>query len=237
MPNYVRGQELSGVLLPTRSHLAEDVATGAKPIEWAVYRHADTSSTDSSPMALVLAPGKVQGFAYGVVQRCCPQSFVASPPPSELARGLKKVGGGRVALADVSTPSARVVPVWGVLFSCSQTNLLPGGSRDDEALRFARALAPKDVASVCMAVHVLAAHAAELDAQTFSATYQALLPAEMRATLATRRVLPSTAYLDVAEGEKVMTDRPAKAICLVSLQMLDMLQEGCRDWTPGIDPR
>ena len=185
----------------------DDLSGIAPPLQWAFYR---AKPEHRHSLVLVLAPVALSEPVYGLEATGDPQSFHASPPPPQLGGDLVAVASQHVAfrMADLPTPSMRRVPVWGVLYPCSQAN---------ERLEPLQPTADDDIRR-CAAVARLRQHNATLDGVTRAARDQTVMPSELRAQVHTMHIWPADAVVDLEDGGgSVTTTRPRDRVCMVSV--------------------
>ena len=118
--------------------------------------------------------------------------------------------------------------MWGLLFAYSASNLDLEGA----AWNFSAADRP----SACAAAAELQRHAGALvhnaqSTQPLDATKGSRLPTALTTALATQRVWPEDAFLDLAQSDEVISDRPAAHICALRLADLsDVCTRVCASW-------
>lgn len=233
-PHYKRAAEVEGLLLyewlaDGRGALdyywsqGNDESILVRPTEWAIFRvtdGADAAARDggvasTAPLAFVLAPGLMQPPAYGVEHRCCPQRFYASPPPPQLSRFDGRAPGAKLAVADRQRPSAREVPLYGILHRCSRSNLLHATDATEHSAA--------DRIHLCAAARLLRQRAATVDAQTRAMVSRASMKQRHRVQIASIRLWPPDARVDLSMSAASVLNAdglPAArkdAVCLLTM--------------------
>jgi hypothetical protein len=221
-PNYKEPREVDGVLLfpwgPHPSHWNSavsfdfDLSTLMRPLQWAFFR-------SSNDVVSILCPGAVTGGVYGVIRRSTAPFFVASKPPPESLGGSRadawvapNVPFSTLDRAPAEQP-LREVPVWGVFFRCSVSNLQTLSAGSPLGLTSNH----RDVPRFCRAVATLRQHAPLVERSTLE---QAALPAAVLDELARSRVWPPAATVDLSASPRVVSDGPPDAVCAVSVAAL-----------------
>ena len=230
-PNYKTAAEIDGVILYPWHQWHEDALNylnrhGGDPswlvtaIQWAIFRVPTPARADAVPLAFVLAPSSLSDDVYGIEHRCCPLTFAASPPPPQLG-GSQREDGMEISVADRPWPSDRQIPVWGVLYTCSRSNVLQAPSA-------AEVPTGRDRVHGCAAARALQEHAASLDAPTREAGRQASVPDEIKAQLAALRVWSPEASVDLARNAAtVSSPRPREYVCAITLAGLSGMMSTC----------
>jgi len=230
-PNYKAPAEVDGVIVnPWHEwHLdalndfhwnQDDLSSQVTPTQWAVFR-VPPSQAGGVPMAFVVAPAALSEPVYGVEHRCCPITFSASPPPPWQGTASMRVEGMEISVSDRSTPSDRSLPVWGVLYTCSRSNVL-------ERNLLAHHQTARDREYGCAAARALQDHVSRLDNATRDAVGDATLPNDMLAQLAALEVWSPEATMDIGrDPTTVISPRPRERVCAISLAQLSSSLGSC----------
>jgi len=173
-------------------------------------------------MALILAPNLDPQHVFGVEQSCCPQVFRASPSPPDVndiqvAWVSKGSAAETVGVVDRPVATDRSIPVWGVLFACTASNIEP----NLQSVR--NTFAAEDADTACVAANELRRHADMLDPSTRIAVQEVRLPDALLPSLAAQRVWRADAVLDLALHDEVSSDTPAAKVCVLNVEGLDVL--------------
>ena len=222
-PNYKTPAEIDGVMTypwharhwaqldDFHSH-GDDLSHLVTPMEWAAYRVPVPLSTDSVPLALLLAPAALHDPVYGVERdNDSPMKFWASPPPPQLG-GSQWAAGFEISVADRPFPSHRAIPIWGVLFTCSQSNPIGAVPPASEA---------RDRAHGCAAARALQEHSAAQDASTQALALSTSPPENFVATISALRVWSPESSVDLsASVTAVNSPRPKDQVCSLRIDQI-----------------
>ena len=230
-PNYKTAAEIDGVILYPWHQWHEDalndlnqhggdMSSLVKATQWAIFRVPTPSRADAVPLAFVLAPGSLSDDVYGIEHRCCPLTFSASPSTPQVGKTQRK-DGMEISVADRPWPSERQIPVWGVLYTCSRSNVL-------QTPWSAELPTERDRVHGCAAARALQEHAASLDAPTREAGRQVSVSDEIKAQLAALRVWSPDASVDLASNAAtVSSPRPREYVCALTLAGLAGMMSTC----------
>ena len=170
-----------------------DLSSLVRPFEWALRKYR---GPERSPMAYVLAPQALaeagSGGVFGIDDDdATPGRFTAAPPPpGPLMADMLLPNGVPYRTADVPPRTPREVPVWGMLYPCTRSNLLasqPGGGGSGDPHR-------------CAALREMRRHVAGAMAPLYTRLEYTRLPSDLAAGLAQLRVWPADATVDLGAG-------------------------------------
>lgn len=191
-----------------------DLSLLARPIEWS-FERLNKDVNVHARMVLVLAPPVAAGGGvYGVDYDFTNERYTATPPPPFRMPDHVVADSVPVKAADLPPRTSRVVPVWGVLYACSATNLLGAYNRET----------PSATPDVCAAARALRPHRPHLEPLSSELT-ETTLPADLAQTLADVRVWPFDATVDLAgdHGLNGPTSRHRRQVCVLSFASATLL--------------
>ena len=224
-PHYKAPDEVDGVLLypwgrspsPWNSgnSFDFDLSVLSRPVQWAFYRA-------SSELVLVLCPAAVASGVFGILRHSLTR-FVATKPPPETLGGSRadepiapRVPYATLDIAHAQQPEV-AVPVWGVLFRCTLSNM-----QDTSILP----TAPEDAQRVCVAAEALTPH---IPPQPDAVLETAVLPNDVVQELHAARPWPSTASVDLSASADVASVGPPDSICVLSVTAARNVATLCGD--------
>lgn len=242
-PNYKEPRELLGFHLfdwpaapldapaqPATPQGAPAQPLARRRVQWSIYRHtlsaAGATSELEPPMAYILAPGVLNGSVgiAGVAHDSASGAFLATQPPGAPPRAyLSDVNFEAYDMTGAPNADAPRVPVWGVLFPCTRTNL-PKAYRLPPPLT-----APRD-AAVCAAARVLRLRRGDAPgAAVHEVLSELTLPDEWALQLAGVRVWSPDAIVDMgaAEGDAAAATQPRGArsdVCVLTHAVAERLE-------------
>ena len=230
-PNYKSPAEIDGFMtypwhafhidqLNDFHYHDNDLSSQVTPMQWAVFRVPVPARPNSVPLALVLAPSALPDPVYGVDHHYDPLSFTASPPPPWQLGEAISVDGMEIAVSDRPLTSDRKIPIWGVLYTCSHSNVYEPSPPSSDA---------RDRDQGCAAARALQEHTARLDTPTFEAGRTATPPEDLLTVLSTMKVWSPEATVDLAlSAQTINSPRTRESVCSIRLdQMNDAIAQMC----------
>ena len=247
-PNYKAPREIDGLMLfpwgespsmwgPANS-FDFDLSTLVRPVQWAFYRAIGAEAV------LVLAPGVVPGRVYGIRRMMQPSSdvsrFLATKSPPESMGGPRSdepiapgVPFATLDRSQIAEPEC-LIPVWGILYRCRQSNLQTGqrAAVPSSGLQDARERTRRCAAASTLRQHTEASTPVDDNGVLANTVDEAELPFDVVLELAGRHVWPSSSTVDLAAALEVHVDGSsdtADAICSLSAAEMRSMQHTSRE--------